>query len=239
MDTAGYVALTRQSGLFNEMQSVANNMANISTVGFRREGVVFAEYVQAIPAEGGSVAMAVAKGRYTSELQGGFDKTDGTFDFAIEGPGFFTVETPDGPRLTRAGAFTPNAEGDLVDMNGNPVLDAGESPIFIPNDARDIAVGADGTISADGQPIGQIGVVIPAEGATITRQDGVLFAVEGGTEPVENSAVVQGYLERSNVDPVSELVRMIEVQRSYELGQNFFDKEDERIRSAIRTLGQS
>jgi flagellar basal-body rod protein FlgF len=239
MDTAGYVALTRQSGLFKEMQTVANNMANISTVGYRREGVVFAEMVQAIPAEGGSVAMAAARGRYTSELQGGLDKTDGTFDFAIEGMGFFMVETPDGPRLTRAGAFTPNVEGELVDMNGNRLLDNGESPIFVPPDAEEIAVAADGTISVAGQPLAQVAVVRPADGAMLTREDGVLFRLDGDFELATDASVAQGYLEGSNVDPVSELTRMIEVQRSYELGQNFLNNENDRIRSAIRTLGQS
>lgn len=239
MDNAGYVALTRQSGLLKEMQTVANNMANISTTGFRRENVVFSEMVQAVPVEGGSVSMAAARGRYTSDIQGGLEQTNGKFDFAIEGDGFFMVETPDGTRLTRAGAFTPNVDGELVDMNGNRLLDAGEAPIFIPPDAAAIAVSADGTVSADGLPVAQVAVVQPAEGAGMTRQDGVLFTLDGDFEPAPDASVVQGFLEKSNVDPVVELTRMIEVQRVYELGQNFMSKEDERIRSAIRTLGVS
>ena len=239
MDTAGYVALTRQSGLLREMQTVANNMANISTSGFRRENVVFAEMVQAIPAEGGSVAMAAARGRYTSDIQGGLEQTNGTFDFAIEGDGFFMVETPDGTRLTRAGAYTPNIDGELVDMNGNRLLDAGEAPIFIPPDASTIAVSSDGTVSADGQPVAQVAVVNPLDANGLTREDGVLFKLDGDFEPSPEASVVQGFLEKSNVDPVIEMTRMIEVQRVYELGQNFMSKEDERIRSAIRTLGGS
>ena len=239
MDTAGYVALTRQSGLLKQMQTVANNMANISTTGFRRENVVFAEMVQAIPAEGGSVAMAAARGRYTSDIQGGLEQTNGTFDFAIEGDGFFMVETPDGTRLTRAGAYTPNIDGELVDMNGNRLLDAGEAPIFIPPDASAIAVAPDGTVSADGQPVAQVAVVNPLDASGLTREDGVLFKLDGEFEPSPETSVVQGFLEKSNVDPVIEMTRMIEVQRIYELGQNFMSKEDERIRSAIRTLGGS
>ena len=108
MDLAGYVALTRQSGLAKELQSVANNVANLATTGYRREGVLFAEEVQALPVEGGSVAMTEARARYTEELQGTLQETGGTYDLAIEGAGYFTVMTPEGERLTRAGAFAPN-----------------------------------------------------------------------------------------------------------------------------------
>ena len=94
MDLAGYVALTRQSGLAKELQSVANNIANLSTTGYRREGVIFAEEVQALPVEGGSVAMTEARARYTDELQGALQETGGPLDLAIEGDGYFTVMTP-------------------------------------------------------------------------------------------------------------------------------------------------
>ena len=87
MDLAGYVALTRVSGLAKELQSVANNIANLSTTGYRREGVVFAEMVQALSAEGGSVAMTEARARYTDELRGALRETGGTLDLAIEGEG--------------------------------------------------------------------------------------------------------------------------------------------------------
>ena len=103
MDLAVYVALTRQSGLAKELQSVANNIANLSTTGYRREGVIFAEEVQALPVEGGSVAMTEARARYTEELQGSLQETGGSYDLAIEGEGYFTVMTPAGQRLTRAG----------------------------------------------------------------------------------------------------------------------------------------
>ena len=85
MDLAGYVALTRQSGLAKELQSVANNIANLSTTGYRREGVIFAEEVRALPLEGGSVAMTAARARYSDELQGTLQETAGTLDLAIEG----------------------------------------------------------------------------------------------------------------------------------------------------------
>jgi len=239
MDLPGYVALTRQTGLLKEMQSVANNIANITTTGFRREGVVFAEMVEALPAEGGSVAMTAARGRYTDDIQGALVQTGGTLDLAIEGAGFFTVLTPEGERLTRAGAFTRNADGEIVNMDGHRLLDEGAGPIQIPFEAESIAVAADGTLSVDGAPVARIGLVTVADDIEVFREGGVLFRAEGGTVPLEDGRVVQGFLEQSNVNAVAEIARMILVQRAYEYGQKLMDQEDARIRQVVRTLGQA
>jgi len=239
VDTSGYIALTRQSGLLKELQSVANNIANISTTGFRREGVVFAEAVQALDAEGGGVSMATARVRYTDALSGNLTKTGGTFDLAIDGPGFFMVETPMGDRLTRAGSFTPNAEGELVTMSGYRVLDAGGAPVFIPPNAGAVGIAEDGTVSASGKPLAQIGIFEVENPQMLLREDGVMFLFQEDAIPAENSRVKQGFIEGSNVDAVTEMARLIEVQRAYELGQNLLDSEDERIRTSIRTLGKA
>ncbi len=238
MENASYVTLTRQSGLMREMQVVANNIANLSTTGFRREGLVFSEFVKALERGDPSLSMAVADVRATFLTQGGLTRTDATFDLAIEGEGFFLVETPEGERLTRAGNFSPNGEGELVTPEGFRVLDAGRAPIFIPPDAGPVSIAADGTISVGDQPLARIGLYRPAEAADLLRQQGTLFTAANGLEPVEESAILQGFLEESNVDPVTEIARMIEVQRAYELGQSFLDKEDERIRNVLRTLGK-
>ncbi|QHQ36449.1 flagellar hook-basal body complex protein [Algicella marina] len=239
MDTPGYVALSRQSGLLREMQAVANNIANSSTSGFRREGVIFAEMISAVPVEGGSVAMTTTRARFTSDAQGGLQRTGGTFDLAIEGEGFFMVETPAGMRLTRAGSYGPNVDGELVNPLGHRLLDDGEAPIFIPPDARTIAIAADGTISADGNPAARLGVVRSTDTTALYREDGVLFRPEAPVEAATDAAVLQGFIEKSNVNPVIELTRMIEVQRNYELGQKLMEREDERIRAVTRTLGQA
>jgi flagellar basal-body rod protein FlgF len=239
MDLPGYVALTRQTGLLKEMQSVANNIANITTTGFRREGVVFAEMVEALPAEGGSVAMTAARGRYTDDIQGALVQTGGTLDLAIEGEGFFTVLTPEGERLTRAGAFTRNADGEIVNMDGHRLLDEGAGPIQVPFEAESISVAADGTLSVDGAPVARIGLVTVEDNTRVFREGGVLFRAEAGTVPLEDGRVVQGFLEQSNVNAVAEMARMILVQRAYEYGQKLMDQEDARIRQVVRTLGQA
>ena len=238
MDNATYAALTRQSGLANELRVVANNIANASTTGFRAEGVVFSEYVNVLSNDHDSLSMASARVRETNDAQGVLKQTNATFDLAIEGEGFFLVQTPAGERLTRAGHFTPNANGDLVDADGFPVLDAGGAPVFVPTGAGPVGIGADGVISAGGQLVGQFGVVVPTSPLSFFGEGRSRFEAPYGFDPAQEAQVVQGFLEGSNVNPTQEIARMIEVQRAYELGQSFLDKEDERIRAVMQALGR-
>ncbi len=234
MSSVGYVTLSRQSGLMNEMRIVANNIANSATTGFRQEGLVFSEFVKSAPNQA-SLSMTRAQVRNTPLEQGTLTQTNGDFDFAIEGDGFFLIETPDGERLSRAGSFTPNAAGDLVTADGYRVLDAGGAPVFVPPGAQ-IGVASDGTVSADGQPLGQIGIYMPTDPLDLQREDGVMFRADGGFEPTDGARVLQGFLESSNVNPILQVARMIEVQRAYEMGQSFLDAENERIRAAVKAM---
>ena len=234
MENTGYIAITRQSGLAREMQVVANNIANAATTGFRQEGVIFSEYIQPVD-RGASLSMGQGNVRTTLFDQGALTQTGGAFDLAIEGDGFFLIQTPAGERLTRAGAFSPNAEGELVTYDGYQVLDAGGAPVFVPPGAN-VAVAGDGTLSADGQPVGQIGLVAPADPKDLIREDGVMFRAEGGFEPAENARILQGFVESANVNAIGQLARMIEVQNAYEMGMKFLEREDERVRTAIKTL---
>ena len=236
MDAASYATLSRQSGLMRQMQVVANNIANISTTGFRREGVVFEEYVARL-ADGPSLAMASGNGRVVDLSQAGLNQTGGTFDFAIQGEGFFQVESPSGNRLTRAGSFSPSADGALMTADGNALLDSGGAPVILPPGATAIALAQDGSLSADGIPVAQIGLWQPSDPSSLQHQAGTLFSANA-IEPAEGAVLLQGYLEDSNVQTVQEIARMIEVQRSYELGQNFLDLEDKRTRGVIETLGR-
>lgn len=239
MDNAVYTTLNRQSGLMAEMRAVANNIANVSTTGFRKEGVIFAEHVARLDRADPSLSMATAEGRLVNLAQGGLTRTGGTFDLAVEGEGFFQIDTPEGPRLTRAGAFTPSPEGELVTAEGHRLLDLGGAPVFVPTDAGPVAVAQDGTVSVAGNPVAQIGLFRPTDPAGLVHTGGTRFEARGGMEPVDGGTIFQGFLEGSNVDPVAEIARMIEVQRAYEMGQGFLDSEDQRIRAVIQTLGRS
>jgi flagellar basal-body rod protein FlgF len=236
MEGGIYTTLTRQSGLMREMQIVAHNIANISTTGFRREGVIFSEYIQRVE-DGPSLSMATGDTRHMDLRQAGLSETGGTFDFAIQGEGFFLVETPQGPSLTRAGSFMPNAEGELVNPGGNRLLDAGGAPIFIPPDVSGVSLSPDGSLSANGRPIAQVGLWQPSDPLKMTHAGGTVFNSEA-VVPTEGATILQGFVEESNVNPISEIARMIEVQRAYEMGQGFLEKEDERVTGLIQTLGR-
>lgn len=236
MENTLYAGITRQHGLMAEMQVIANNIANSSTSGFKAESVMFSEFVDNLGGGHESLSMATADVRQTDQSQGGLAQTGGTFDLAIEGDGFFLINTSDGQRLTRAGAFTPNENGDLVTMDGNNVLDAGGAPVFVPQGTGKIGIAPDGTISAGGQPIGQIGLVKPIDPNTMVREGGTLFDAQSGFEAAPDGRMMQGFLEESNVNAITQIGRMIEVQRAYELGQSFMDKEDERLKSLIQSV---
>lgn len=239
MDNPGYVTLSRQTGLLRNLEVVANNLANVSTVGFRREGAIFAEVVERLDVEGGSTSQSSARARATDFAQGALRSTGGTLDLAIEGDGFFMIETREGQALSRAGSFSRSPEGEIVTNDGLRVLDEGGAPLFAPPDAERLVISSDGIISAGGQPIGQVGLVTVEDTAAMTRRSGGLFETDQAVIPAENATLFQGFVEQSNVDPVRELTRMIDVQRAYEMGQSFLKTEDERMRQAIRLLGQN
>lgn len=237
MDNAAYATLTRQSGLKAELQAIANNIANASTNGFQREGVLFAEYVTSLENSDTSLSMARAEARYTDRAAGAHHATGGRFDFAIAGEGYFQIQTGDGTRLTRAGAFAPDENGDLATPEGHLLLDAGGAPVPIPPGAQEVILSRDGTLSIDGFPVTELGLVRPSDPNRMQRAGDTSYRVDGGTDPIESPEIAQGFLENSNVDAISEITRLIEVQRAYEKGGKFLGSEDERVRSVIRTLG--
>ncbi len=237
MDVTTQVALSRQTGLERELRMIANNLANMSTTGYRQEQGVFSEFVDATPT-GDSVSMSALRTRFQSETPGGHRITGGPLDIAVDGEGYFQVERGGTPRLTRAGAFSTNAEGEVVTPLGGRLLDAAGVPVILPPDVAEISIGPDGTMTADGVPVAQLGLFLPAPGASFEREDGVHFRSDQPFRPVPEGMMVQGALEQSNVVPVAEMTRMIEVQRAYEFSQSLQEREDDRVRSVIRTLGE-
>lgn len=238
MDNAGYTTLGRQSGLMREIQSVANNIANLSTGGFRKEGVIFAEHVAALGHPEPSLSMAAAEARYVDLSQADLQQTGGSYDFAIEGDGFFLIATPEGNQLTRSGAFVRLPDGTLATADGHRLLDSGAGPIAVPDGAAAISLGKDGTLSAGGEPFAQVGVFAPADPGQLVHAGGTRFKTTTEPAPVEDPTVFQGFLEGSNVNAVSEITRMIAVQRAYEMGQGFLEAEDGRIRAVLQALGR-
>ncbi|MCK0168261.1 flagellar hook-basal body complex protein [Jannaschia sp. S6380] len=232
-----YPTLARQSGLLREMDVIAQNIANANTTGYRAEGLIFSEHVVRTGRDAPSISFASATGRQTRFEQGGLEQTGGTFDIAIEGEGYFLVEVEGEPRLTRAGAFTAGADGTLVTPEGHPVLDEGGAPLVLPGGPEKVGIAPDGTVSSDGQPIAKLAVVVPEDPGAMRRQAATTFQAEA-YRPVDAPQVRQGFLEASNVDPVTEIARMVTVQNAYKMGQGFMDREDDRMRSMLRLLDQ-
>ena len=239
MDGTVYAALARQTGLQAEMDVIANNVANASTTGFRRGGIVFSEFVKATGAETDSLSLVRPGAFHIARDAGAMEQTGGAFDFAIDGEGFFQIDVGGAVHLTRAGRFAPDANGALATPDGNALLDASGAPVVIPPGVGSVVLGSDGTLSADGAPLAQLGVVRPVDPTDFQRAGSQLFRVEGALEPVGESRMQQGFLEGSNVNPVEEIARLIEVQRRYEAARAFLDRENDRVGQVIRTLGQN
>lgn len=243
IENAQLISLSRQIALQRQMDVVANNMANINTSGFKAEQILFEEYV-----------MPVARDRDFPRLDqplsyvqdwatmhdltaGAIQQTGNELDIALNGEGFFAIETPAGERWTRSGAFQIDATGTLVDINGNPVLGEG-GPIQFGPEETGITIGADGSISSSAGPKGRLRLVEFANAQELVREGNNLFS--GGT-PVAatNTRAMQGYVERSNVSGVSEMAEMIRVTRAYESVASMTQKQDDLRRSAIQRLGDA
>ena len=237
MSNGIYASLARQVGLAREMEVVANNIANVSTTGYRSDRAIFSEYIVRTGQDSPSLSMGSLTAHAFDLSPGDIRATGGRYDFAIQGEGFFLLETERGQRLTRSGAFELSAEGNLVTPDGDRVLGFGGNEIAIPEGTRDVTVASDGAISADGQLLDRLGIVRP-EGQ-LQRDTGTLFISEDGTAPFEEGRVLQGALEQSNVSPVLEVARMIEVQRAYEAGQTLLEKEDQRLTQLVEAVRQS
>ncbi len=236
MSNAIYAALARQTGLMNEMQVVANNLANSSTTGYKTDRAIFAEFLAGTGTNSPDLSMGGLAAHAFDLEQGGLRFTGGKFDLSIQGEGFFVVDTDRGQRLTRAGHFQLSEQSELIDSAGNKVMNAGGSAITIPEEAAVVSIAGDGTISADGQIIDQVGIVTP--NGDLMRDSNTLFSAAGGFQQAEEPQVIQGALEQSNVSPVLQVARMIEVQRAYEAGQALIEREDERISRFISTVRQ-
>lgn len=235
MSDAAVALLPRQMGLISAVDMAANNIANASTPGYKAEGGVFAEYVAKTGRDTPSLSMGHLAGHATDFTEGSLDRTGGTFDLAISGEGFFKVGAQGGERLTRAGIFTTDVDGVIVDPNGFPLLDAGGGDIQIPPDAVDISIARDGTIAIDGEAFSDIGVyTLTAE----AQRAGSNYWISGGDLQVEEPVILQGFVERSNVSPVAEFANLIATQREFEAGQTLTEQEHERLTALIAAIRQ-
>lgn len=242
MDNPGYIILSRLAPQHRATAVLAHNVANADTPGFRALRPVFAEYVTrqdgaAVPAGGRPIAFAQDRATWRDTSQGPLQTTGNPLDLAINGEGFFAVETPRGERFTRAGRFSIGAGGRIVDMEGNPVLGLEGNPIAVaPNDTR-ITVQGDGTIRSENGALGRLRVVRFDNVQSLRAEGDRLFDPAGEDAlPVERPAVLQGVVEGSNVRPILEMTRLTAELREFQFAAQFAEREGERLSTAVERI---
>lgn len=214
---------------------VANNLANASTAGYRAERPSFQEVLGRTQAPDARYAVV---GQTSSDLsQGALRQTDNPLDVAIEGDGFFAVETAAGTRYTRDGQFRLNEQGQLVTKDGYAVLDDGASPITVGGKAGDVEIEEDGGLFVDGKRVGRLAVERFAPG-TLAHEGKNLFVANGA--PVggsERNRLVAGAVEQSNVNVVRSVVELIRVSRAYESLHRMIESNREIDERTARGFG--
>jgi flagellar basal-body rod protein FlgF len=241
MQSGLYVGISSQIALERRLNTIADNMANMNTVGFRATEVKFDEVLSKTRNELNAKVAFVTQGNdYLSTRSGALEKTGNALDFAIKGDAWFAIDTPAGQVLTRDGRFTMKETGELVSNMGYAVLDAGGAPIQLNRAGGPPEVGADGRISQDGNPVATLGVF----SADISK--GYLRYENAGVIPVEqpqpvvdafNVGVTQGYLEQSNVNAIGQMTELIQVNRAFEGISALMRDTEQQFGEAIKTLG--
>ena len=238
MQTATYVALSRQTVLGRSMDVIANNLANMSTTGFKSETPLFQEYLQAGP-KGQTISYVRDIGVVRDGRSGDLSSTGNPLDIGINGGGYFQVNTTDGPRYTRNGRFQIDSGRNLVTAQGNQVLNAAGQPITIPQGATSISIGADGSVATETGPIGKIALTSFANEQDLVAAGNGLYATSATPVPDTTSTMHQGFLEQSNVQPILAMIQMQQLQGAYSSAQNLIEGEDNRLRNAIDKLSKS
>jgi flagellar basal-body rod protein FlgG len=228
------------------MEVIANNLANISTTGFKKENLFIAMLENVGEANTAAQGKATGTGNidlvgldareYTDFSEGGLHQTNNTLDLALQGPGFFAVDTPQGVRYTRNGNFTVTIDGTIVNAEGYPLIGK-DGKIQIPDVHKmasgDITIKEDGEITIGGKLVGQVKVVTFQDTSKLKKEGASLFSSPDAAKEIDPSeghtSVRQGYLEESNVNGIDEMVQMIDLSRNFESDQKMMKSQDETL----------
>jgi flagellar basal-body rod protein FlgG len=247
--------------LSNEVRldTISNNLANVNTTGFKKDAYAFQDTFQRFATDyltddrqnlrAESVwprpyvqARTRLSGQYSDQSQGPMQATGNALDLALAGPGYFKVRTPKGDMMTRSGSFRKAADGTIVTEQGYEVLGGG-GPLVIPDTASKVTVDMNGRVSADGADVGVLDLVDVSDPKSLEKQGRNLFKIRQGSRateiPAEGVSVQQGYLEKSNVEIVSEMVNMMEAQRAFEINQKIMTTTDGMESLVINKVGQT
>lgn len=224
--------------LSNQYCTIAHNLANASTAGYKRRREAF---IQSLQRQMNAAPQATAPGVRSQAsvdfTQGALVQTGRTLDLALDGAGFFVIESPQGTRYTRSGSFQVNAQGQLVDFAGRTLAGDG-GPIIIPSGVSSgkVQVSAEGTVSVGGKSIGKLRLVSFEDPKVLRPVDGTGFEAPATVAPGPATKVTvhQGFQEASNVAVVEELVDLIAVTRLYEANLKTISTQDERMKNLLQ-----
>jgi len=248
MENALLVGLSRQMVLERQMDVVANNVANVNTNGFKADKSLFQEYLRTGAHEDNfvgsdrAVSYVLDSGTFKDFTQGPTEQTQNPLDLAIDGGGFLVVQTAAGERYTRDGGLQINNQGQLVTAAGDPVIGSSGPIVFQPTD-HDISIAADGNITVlEGlnridSVRGKLRVVSFADAQKLLKEGSNLYSAgTAAAQPDTASRIRQGFVEKSNVNSVTEMSRMIEVTRTYTQIANLLQQQSDLHKSAIEKL---
>jgi flagellar basal-body rod protein FlgF len=238
MQSGLYVTLSAQVALERRMATVALNVANQGTPGYRAEEV---EFKTLVSRAGDRPVAFVSHGEsFISRRMGVPLKTDNPLDVMVQGTGWLAVQTPAGAVYTRDGRMRMEANGALVSIDGYPVLDAGNAPILLDPDAGPPIIAQDGMITQSNRQIGAVGIFNVDEGAKLKRYDNSGVIADIPATPVldfSRNGIAQGYVEGANINPVLEIAKMISVSRAFESISSALQGSETSLKDAIKTLG--
>ncbi len=237
MSSGTYVAISAQIAMERRLDAIASNIANVNTAGYRAVGVRFSAEMAQIGQT--QVDFASQGQAYVVRNQGPITHTGDSLDVAIDGDGWFGLDTPNGTVYTRDGRLHMNANGDLQSVNGYSVLDSGGAPITLDPSGGPVEIAENGGISQGGRRLGVIGLFTIPTDATLTRHDNSAVISDKQVDPVIDmtaNSIRQGYVEGSNVNPIVEMTRLIEASRAFDQATAALSQNDEVNQEAIKTL---
>jgi flagellar basal-body rod protein FlgF len=249
MQNALLVGLSRQTVLERQLDVISNNIANVNTNGFKADKSLFEEFLTSGAHEDNfkgpdrRVSYVQDRGTFRDFSQGAVQQTGNPLDVAISGAGFMVVQAAGGERYTRDGNLQINSQGQLVTASGSPVLGNSGPIVFQPTD-HDIVISADGTVTVQqglartDSVRGKLRLVSFADAQKLLKQGNNLYsAPDGGAARADTkSTVVQGFVEKSNVNSVVEMSHMVEVMRTYTNIANILQQQSDLHKSAIEKL---
>lgn len=238
MQSSFHVSLSSQIALDKRLTTIAGNVANASSIGFRATGVSFDTVLSKTAAT--PTAYASAGADFISKAAGGFVKTDNPLDVAVIGDAWLAIQTPQGVAYTRDGRMKMLETGEIQTLLGFPVLDAGSSPLVLDPTAGPPMIFRDGMINQGDRQVGAVGLFEIDDAAVLRRGENSSVVPSIPATPVVNFArngVAQGHLESANVNPVNEITKLIMAHRAFESAAGAYDMMDNAQRTAVRTLG--